>query len=116
LCVGHRLNSTNAARDLHRPCAAPGYTAQSQTDFEALEEQLDALRQVPLTQGIVRAARAALRTLSATNHHRLPFQDTLIAASAAHKNWGVLHYDGHFDTLSEVLDFESRWIAPSGSL
>jgi predicted nucleic acid-binding protein len=92
------------------------YTAQSQADFEALEEQLDALRQVPLTQGIVRSARAALHTLSATNHHRLPFQDALIAASAAHKHWGVLHYDGHFDRLSEVLDFESRLIAPPKSL
>jgi predicted nucleic acid-binding protein len=51
------------------------YTAQNQADFEDLEEQLDALRQVPLTQGIVRSARAALHTLSATNHHRLPFQD-----------------------------------------
>ena len=29
------------------------YTAQSQTDFEALERQLDALRQMPLTQGLV---------------------------------------------------------------
>jgi predicted nucleic acid-binding protein len=91
-------------------------TAQNQADFEALEEQLDALRQVPLTQGIVRSARAALHTLSATNHHRLPFQDALIAASAAHKSWGVLHYDGDFDTLSNALAFESRWIAPPGSL
>jgi predicted nucleic acid-binding protein len=54
--------------------------------------------------------------LSATNRHRMPFQDALIAASAAHRHLGVLHYDGHFDTLSEVLDFESRWIAPPGSL
>jgi predicted nucleic acid-binding protein len=92
------------------------YTAKNQADFEALEEQLDALRQMPLTRAIVRDARAALHTLSATNHHRLPFQDALIAASAAHKNWGVLHYDGDFDTLSKVLDFESRWIAPPGSL
>ncbi len=92
------------------------YTAQNQADFEALEEQLDALRQVPLTRAIVHEARAALHALSATSRHRLPFQDALIAASAAHKQWGVLHYDGHFDTLSEVLDFESRWIAPPKSL
>lgn len=81
-----------------------------------LEGELDALRQVPLTRGVVRDARDALHTLSATNRHRMPFQDALIAASAAHKHLGVLHYDGHFDTLSEVLDFESRWIAPPGSL
>ncbi len=33
------------------------YSAQNQTDFEELERQLDALRQMPLTQGIVREAR-----------------------------------------------------------
>ncbi len=92
------------------------YEAQNQTDFEALERQLDALRQAPLTQGIVRDARRALHDLSAEANHRLPFQDALIAATAAHKNVGVLHYDGHFDTLSTVLDFESRWIAAPGSL
>jgi len=92
------------------------YTARNQAHFENLESYLDALRQVPLTRGIVRNARRALHTLSATGQHRLPFQDALIAASAAHKNMGVLHYDGHFDTLSKVLDFESRWIAPPGSL
>jgi predicted nucleic acid-binding protein len=92
------------------------YGAKNQADFEALERQLDALRQVPLTQGIVRDARRALHTLSAKASHRLPFQDALIAATAAHKNAGVLHYDGHFDTLCTVLDFESRWIAAPGSL
>jgi predicted nucleic acid-binding protein len=92
------------------------YTARNQADFEVLEGELDALRQVPLTRGVVRDARDALHALSATNRHRMPFQDALIAASAAHKHLGVLHYDGHFDTLSEGLDFESRWIAPPGSL
>jgi hypothetical protein len=28
----------------------------------------------------------------------------------------VLHYDGHYDLLSEVLGFEGRWIAPPASL
>ncbi len=92
------------------------YTAQNQTDFEELERQLDALWQAPLTQGIVRDARRALHDLSAKANHRLPFQDALIAASAAHKNMTVLHYDGHFDTLSKALGFESRWAAAPGSL
>lgn len=92
------------------------YTAQSQSEFEGLERELDALRQVPLTQGIVRDARRALHELSAKSNHRLPFQDVLIAASASRKGLGVLHYDGHFDVLSKVLSFESRWIAPPASL
>jgi predicted nucleic acid-binding protein len=92
------------------------YTAQNQAHFEALERQLDALRQAPLTQGIVRDARRALHDLSAQASHRLPFQDALIAASAAHKHMTVLHYDGHFDILGKVLGFESGWAAPPGSL
>ena len=92
------------------------YGAQNQAHFEELERQLDALRQVPLTQGIVRDARRAPHDLSEKANHRLPFQDALIAASAAHKNMTVLHYDGHFDVLSEVLGFESRWAAAPGSL
>jgi len=92
------------------------YIAQNQADFEALEQQLDALRQAPLTQAIIRDARRALHDLSAKASHRIPFQDALIAASAAHKEMTVLHYDGHFDVLSKVLGFESRWAAKPNSL
>jgi len=92
------------------------YGAQNQTDFEDLERELDALRQAPLTQGIVRDARRALHDLSAQANHRIPFQDALIAATAAHKHMTVLHYDGHFDILSKALDFQSRWAAAPGSL
>lgn len=65
--------------------------ARNQPEFESLEERLDALRQVPLTRQIVRDARRALHTLSATNHHRLPFQDALVAASAAQTREGQPH-------------------------
>jgi predicted nucleic acid-binding protein len=42
--------------------------------------------------------------------------DLVIAAAATSAGFGVLHYDGDFDTLAEVLPFESRWLAPPGSL
>jgi predicted nucleic acid-binding protein len=92
------------------------YTARNQADFEALETQLDALRQAPLSPAIMREAKRALHDLSGTANHRIPFQDALIAATAAQKNMTVLHYDGHYDLLSEVLGFESRWAAPPASL
>jgi hypothetical protein len=28
----------------------------------------------------------------------------------------VLHYDRDYDTLTEIMDFESVWVAPPGSL
>jgi len=92
------------------------YGARNQAHFENLETYLDAMRQAPLTQGIVRDARRALHDLSAQANHRIPFQDALIAATAAHKHMTVLHYDGHFDILSKALHFQSHWAAAPGSL
>jgi hypothetical protein len=28
----------------------------------------------------------------------------------------VLHYDRDFDTLAEIIGFESIWLAPAGSI
>jgi hypothetical protein len=28
----------------------------------------------------------------------------------------VLHYDNHYDTLAEIMTFESVWLAAPGSL
>ncbi|HEV3318895.1 MAG TPA: hypothetical protein VG053_04055 [Solirubrobacteraceae bacterium] len=47
---------------------------------------------------------------------RLPAADYLIAAAAAERGAGVLHYDRHFDTLCGVLGIESVWIAEPGSI
>ena len=42
--------------------------------------------------------------------------DLITAAAAADAGIGVLHYNAEYDTLAEVLPFESRWIALRGSL
>ena len=42
--------------------------------------------------------------------------DALIAAVAQESALGVIHYDEHYDRLATVLSFESRWLAPRGSL
>lgn len=44
--------------------------------------------------------------------HRIPIVDYLTAASAQEINATVLHYD----VLSQVMSFESAWLAPPGSL
>ena len=87
-------------------------------EFDELQEELEALRIVDLSRPVTAAALRALRELAhqGSNRHRLPFQDALIAAAAEHRQLGVLHYDHHFDRLAEVMSFESRWIAPAGSL
>jgi len=84
----------------------------------ATEAALAQLRDVPVSVSVQRAAIAALRDLAAIGplHHRVPIPDVLIAAAAQEGAVGVLHYDRHYDRLAEVLDFESRWLAPAGSL
>ncbi|MGH2878195.1 MAG: hypothetical protein ACRDK4_01115 [Solirubrobacteraceae bacterium] len=48
--------------------------------------------------------------------HRVRVPDALIAAAAAERGFGVLHYDTHFDRLATVLSLTSQWVAPAGSI
>jgi predicted nucleic acid-binding protein len=95
------------------------YSALDGRAYDRLDAILAAFRDVPITRSVTDAALAGLRELA----HRGPlfqrsvrFPDVLIAAAAQDAAVGVLHYDAHFDRLAEVLEFESRWIAPAGSL
>lgn len=94
------------------------YSAQSRDEFDALEEELRFLRDVPITRSVTSSAIGAMRDLAHLRPlaHRVPVADALIAAAASDVGVGVLHYDHHYDRLAEVLPFESRWIAPAGSV
>jgi predicted nucleic acid-binding protein len=77
------------------------------------------LKEAPITRAVTNAAIWAIRELAArepAGGHRVRPQDTLIAAAAAERGFGVLHYDHHFDRLATVLPFASQWVAPPGSL
>jgi len=93
-------------------------TARDALEFDRLDAELAALRSIPVTRSVTDAAHAAMRALAhgGSGHHRIRMPDYLIAACAQDAGIGVLHYDRHFDRLAEVMDFESRWIAPAGSL
>ena len=95
------------------------YSTRSGEDFDRLAEDLAHLRDVPVTRSVTNAAVQALRRLAHTQpllHRSVKLPDLLIAAAAEDAAIGVLHYDADFDTLASVLHFESRWIAPRGSL
>jgi predicted nucleic acid-binding protein len=95
------------------------YSATDAASYDELAGTLAQLRDIPITRSVTNAALRAQRELA---HARARFQrsvalpDLLIAAAAADVAVGVLHYDEDYDTLSTVLDFESRWVAPRGSL
>jgi predicted nucleic acid-binding protein len=90
------------------------YVARNAQEFD----RLSGLRSIPLSRSVTDAAHRGLRELArrAAGRHRVPVPDLLVAAAAQDAGLGVLHYDRHFDRLAEVMDFESRWIAPAGSL
>lgn len=94
------------------------YSTRTSHEFEELEAELATLREVSITRSIVEAARAGYRELAAHSdgYHRLALPDLLIAACAQDAGIGVLHYDREYDRLREVLNFESRWVAPAGTL
>ena len=93
--------------------------AARDADGVAQVEKLQAtLRQAPVTASVQRAAIGAVRDLARQGAcaHRIPPPDILIAAAAQESGMGVLHYDRHYDRLTDVLNFDSVWIAPPGSL
>jgi predicted nucleic acid-binding protein len=94
------------------------FSARDGTNFDELVEELSALRPTQLTASIADAAHDAMRTLAHRSHgsHRLPIIDYLVAATAQESGAAVLHYDHDYDTLAEVMEFESVWLAPPGSM
>lgn len=92
--------------------------ARGGADFEELAERLSVLRVAQLTGATTRAAESAMHTLAHRSHgsHRLPVIDYLVAATAQETGMAVLHYDHDYDTLAEVMEFESVWLTPPGSM
>jgi predicted nucleic acid-binding protein len=95
------------------------YSARTRTDVQQLDAQLSELPDLPISRSTLSAARGAMVELAgkgSDGHHRVPPQDAIIAACAAEHGCAVLHYDAHYDRLSSVLDFDSVWAAPRGSV
>ncbi|HSZ05057.1 MAG TPA: PIN domain-containing protein [Solirubrobacteraceae bacterium] len=91
-------------------------TAKDEVEHGLLAKRLSSLRQAPITQGVCAAALTASGELASANQPRVPVADYLIAAAAAERGFGVLHYDHHYDTLADALGFESVWIVPPGTI
>jgi predicted nucleic acid-binding protein len=88
--------------------------ARNEEAFAHLDRALAALAQAPVTRNACDTALGASRELH--GERRLPAADYLIAAAAAERGSGILHYDGHFDILCRALGIESVWIATPGSI
>jgi predicted nucleic acid-binding protein len=93
-------------------------TARGGRVFDELAEELSAWRAAPLTAAVLRAAQDAMRTLAhrSAGAQRVPIVDYLAAAAAQEIGGAVLHYDSDYDMLAGIMEFESIWLAPAGSL
>jgi predicted nucleic acid-binding protein len=95
------------------------FDASDRDHVEKVASALAGLRQASLTRTVTDAAIWAVRELAARGSdgaHRVRVPDALIAAAAADRGYGVLHYDEHFDKLATVLGFWSQWVADPGSI
>ena len=83
------------------------FSTRDGAEFVALESRLAALRDVPVSASVQRAAMAAHRDLAALGplHHRVPLPDLLIAAVAQEQALVVIHEDCHFEMLQRVMSF-----------
>jgi predicted nucleic acid-binding protein len=89
-------------------------TAPSEAAFTDLDRTLTRLPMAHVTRCAGAAALGASRELR--GERRIPAADYLIAAAAAGRTAGVLHYDRHFDPLCRTLGIESIWVAEPGSI
>jgi predicted nucleic acid-binding protein len=89
-------------------------SARDEQAFRDLDQALASLSQAPITRSACDRALGASRELA--GERRLPAADYLIAAAAAERGFGVLHYDRHFEPLCRVQGIESVLIAPRGRL
>lgn len=95
------------------------YDAPDRHQVETVAAAISELRQAPITRSATDAAIRAIQDLAAAGSagaHRVPVPDALIAAAAAERGFGVLHYDHHFDQLAKVLSFDSQWVGEPGTM
>jgi predicted nucleic acid-binding protein len=95
------------------------FDAPDRDGVERVATAMAGFRQAPISRSVTDAAIWAMRELAqrgGAGAHRVRVPDALVAAAAAERGFGVLHYDRHFDTLATVLTFTSQWVAPAGSI
>lgn len=95
------------------------YSARSAEDYDALAEELSALRVVATDASTHERALEVQRRLAHVGglHHRsVKIADLVIAAAAEAAAATVLHYDADFDRIAEITGQSVQWIAPRGSL
>jgi predicted nucleic acid-binding protein len=94
-------------------------TARNGSDFDRMQEELDALRLYPIGQSQWRRAIQVYRELAhqgGAHQRSVGHQDLLIAAAAESAGVELLHYDEAFERIAAITGQPTRWIIPRGSV
>lgn len=95
------------------------YSARTAVDYEALDEELAALVEIPIDSATHRRAHDVQRELASVGelHHRSVKIAALTVAAAAERFGAIVwHYDEDFDRIAAITGQRTEWIAPPGSL
>lgn len=95
------------------------YSAQSAKDYAQLQEELDALHQLPIGEDTFARAEEVQKALSekgGKQHRSAKIPDLLVAAAAEAAGAVVWHYDEDFDRIATITGQQVEWIARRGSL
>lgn len=95
------------------------WSAQSAEDYDALDQELSALREIPidaLTFSRAREIQGRLAQVGGLHHRSVKIADLVIAAAAEAASATVLHYDADYDRIGAITGQPMQWIAPRGSL
>jgi predicted nucleic acid-binding protein len=94
-------------------------SARNGSDFDDMQEELDALRLYPIGQPQWQRALQVYRELAyqgGAHHRSVGHADLLIAAAAEAAEVELLHYDEDFERIAAITGQRTRWILPRGSL
>jgi predicted nucleic acid-binding protein len=94
-------------------------SARTGSDFDEIQDELDALRLYPIGQVQWRRALQVYRELAhqgGAHQRSVGHADLLIAAAAESAEVELLHYDEDFERIAAITGQPTRWIVPRGSL
>jgi predicted nucleic acid-binding protein len=83
------------------------FSARSPDDYERLDEDLSAFRDLRVDASTMASALTAQRELARRSAHRVPIPDLVIGACAQQNGAAVAHVDRHYDVLADALGFRS---------
>jgi predicted nucleic acid-binding protein len=94
-------------------------SARAGSDFDEIQDDLDALRLYQIGQAQWRRAIQVYRELAhqgGAHQRSVGHGDLLIAAAAESAGVELLHYDEDFERIAAITGQPTRWIVPRGSL